>query len=148
MRIEHGKLKLDKRDVRVGNFVYSIEPDHIRVQDISRTITHRISRHIVKGQMLQILLKEPEKHEKALRDYATLMYNLLCVLPDAEFYKEMYEAGLRCVNRHKDIYGIKEDITDAEDAKIVQEEKELHEAMEEIKSVVGEESESMETAKE
>lgn len=142
MKIINGKLKLDKRDVRVGNFVFTLEPDYIKVQDISLTVTHRISRNIARGQLLGMLLAEPEKYERDLRNYAALMFNLLCTVPDAEFYDDIYRASVRCVNRHKDIYGIKDDISEEEDAQIVREEKELHEAVEEIKSVVGEGSEA------
>ncbi len=137
MKIVKGKLKLCKRDVRMGNFVYSIEPDHIKVQDISMTVSHIISKRIARGQLLDMLLSEPEKYGKDLRNYAALMYNLLCTVPDAEFYNDIYGASVRCVNRHKDLYGIKDDITDEEDAKIVREEKELHAAVEEIKDKVG-----------
>lgn len=138
MKIINGNLKLDKRDVRVGNFVFTLEPNHIKVQDISLTVTHRISRNIARGQLLGMFLAEPEKYERDLRNYAALMFNLLCTVPDAEFYDDIYRASVRCVNRHKDIYGIKDDITEDEDAQIVREERELHAAMEEIKEKAGE----------
>ncbi len=137
MKILKGKLKLGKNDVRVGNFVYTAEPDHIKVQDISLTVTHRIGRNIAKGQLLAFWLEDPEKNGRNLRNYAALMYNLLCTVPDADFYNDIHGAALRCVNRHKDLYGLKDDIADEEDAKIVEEEKGLHDAVEEIKSVVG-----------
>lgn len=136
MKILKGKLKLEKSDVRVGNFVYTDEPDHIKVQDISLTVTHRISKHIAKGQLLSMWLEDPKKNEQSLRNYAALMYNLLCTVPDADFYNDIYSASVRCVNRHKDLYGLKDDITDEDDAKIVKEEKGLYDAVEEIKSVV------------
>ena len=132
MKILNGKIKLDKRDIRVGNFVYTLEPDHIKIQDISLTITHRILRHIAKGQLLEMMLKDPKKYENDLHNYATIMYNLLCAVPDVNFYEDLNKAVLSCVNRHKDIYGIKDDITPEADAKILQEEKEMHEAVEEI----------------
>ena len=141
MKILNGKIKLDKRDVRVGNFVYTIEPDHIKVQDISLTVTHRIHRGIAKSQLLEMMLEDPARYKNDLHNYATLMYNLLCTVPDAKFYEDMNTAVLACINRHKDVYGIKEDITPAEDAKILQEEKELHEAVEEIKEKAGEQPE-------
>lgn len=133
MKILNGKVKLGKRDIRVGNFVYTNEPDHINIQDINLTITHRINRHIAKGQLLEMMLEDPEKYKNDLHNYATLMYNFLCTVPDATLYDDINKAVLDCINRHKDVYGIKEDITPAEDAKILQEEKELHEAVEDIK---------------
>ena len=139
MKILNGKIKLDKRDTRVGNFVYTLEPDHIKVQDISLTITHRINRHIAKGQLLEMMLEDPKKYGNDLHNYATLMYNLLCTVPDATLYEDMNTAVLACINRHKDVYGIKENIGKAEDDKILQEERELHEAVEEIKEKVADE---------
>lgn len=139
MKILNGKIKLDKRDTRVGNFVYTLEPDHIKVQDISLTITHRINRHIAKGQLLEMMLEDPKKYGNDLHNYATLMYNLLCTVPDATLYEDLNTAVLACINRHKDVYGIKENIGKAEDDKILQEERELHEAVEEIKEKVADE---------
>lgn len=133
MKILNGKIKLDKRDTRVGNFVYTLEENHIKVQDISLTITHRIHRGIAKAQLLEMMLEDPKKYETDLHNYATLIYNFLCTVPDATLYDDLNKAVLACINRHKDVYGIKEDITPAEDAKILQEEKELHEAVEDIK---------------
>lgn len=139
MKILNGKIKLDKRDTRVGNFVYTLEPDHIKVQDISLTITHRINRHIAKGQLLEMMLEDPKKYGNDLHNYATLMYNLLCTVPDATLYEDLNTAVLACINRHKDVYGIKENIGKAEDDNILQEERELHEAVEEIKEKVADE---------
>lgn len=133
MKILNGKIKLDKRDTRVGNFVYTLEENHIKVQDISLTVTHRIHRGIAKAQLLEMMLEDPKKYETDLHNYATLIYNFLCTVPDATLYDDLNKAVLACINRHKDVYGIKEDITPAEDAKILQEEKEMHEAVEDIK---------------
>ncbi len=140
MKILNGKIKLDKRDTRVGNFVYTLEENHIKVQDISLTITHRIHRGIAKAQLLEMMLEDPKKYETDLHNYATLIYNFLCTVPDATLYDDLNKAVLACINRHKDVYGIKEDITPAEDAKILQEEKELHEAVEDIKANAGDEA--------
>lgn len=142
MKILNGKVKLDKRDVRIGNFVYTIEPDHIKIQDISLTITHRINRHIAKGQLLEMMLEDAGKYKNDLHNYATLMYNFLCTVPDVTFYEDINKAVLDCINRHKDVYGIKEDITPAEDAKILQEEKELHEAVAEMAEKTKEDADS------
>lgn len=140
MKILNGKIKLDKRDIRVGNFVYTMEPEHIKVQDISLTITHRIHRGIAKAQLIEMMLEDPKKYQNELHNYATIMYNLLCTAPDATFYEDISKAVLDCVNRHKDVYGIKDNITPEENAQILQEERELHEAVEDIKEKVGDEA--------
>lgn len=137
MKIVKGKVKLDKRDYRVGNFVYSDEGDYIKMQDINRTVVHRIEKRIAKGQLLDMMLSAPEEHKKGLECYAVMMYNVLCVVPDPVFYNDMSSAVLACVNRHKNIYGIKEDISDEEDKAILREEREFHEAMSDIVEKVG-----------
>ena len=47
------------------------------------------------------------------------------------------KAAVACVNRHKEFYGIKDDVTAEEDAAIVKEEKELEEAVEEARKELG-----------
>lgn len=49
----------------------------------------------------------------------------------------MNKAVRECINRHKELYGIKEDLTDEEDAIILKEEQELHEAEEEVRKEEG-----------
>lgn len=142
MKIVNGRIKLEKRDTRVGNFVYTDEGEHIKIQDINLTITHRINKRIAKGQLLEMMLTEKEEHKNDLHNYATLMYNLLCTVPDAQFYEDINTAVLACVNRHKDIYGIKADIGKEEDDAIVKEEKDLHEAVSDIVEKAGEVPES------
>ena len=138
MKIVKGKIKLDKRDTRVGNFVYTDEGEHIKIQDINLTITHRINKRIAKGQLLEMMLAEKDEHKNDLHNYATLIYNLLCTVPDVQFYEDINTAVLACVNRHKDIYGIKEDIGKEEDDAIVQEEKGIHEAVADVVEKAGE----------
>lgn len=133
MKVSRGKVKLDKRDVRVGNFVYTREDDHIRVQDISRTVSHRIEKRIPKGQLLDIWLSSPDEHRNALTAYAVVTFNYLCAVPDPALWDEVNRAVVACVNRHKDIYGIKDDISQEEDAAVLKEERGLHDAVEEIR---------------
>ena len=61
------------------------------------------------------------------------MFNVLSCVPDAEFFDALNKASVDCVNRHKDLYGIKENIGKEEDDAILSEQKELNEAMEELK---------------
>lgn len=141
MKIVKGKLTLDKRDFRVGNFVFTREPEHIKVQDIGQMVAHRISVHIAKGQLLDMMLADKEKYAKMLEMYAVSMYNVLSVAPDMTFYEEVYKSTEECARRHADVYGLKENVSDEEDAKILKEERELEEAKEEILAKTSEEEE-------
>lgn len=137
MRIVKGKLKLDKRDTRVGNFVFTLEPEYVKVQDISQTVAHRIARHLPRGRMLEMMLEDSKEHEKALQNYAVVSFCALSVIPDAQFFEDIYRAAGDCVERHKEFYGVKDDITAEEDADILNEEREFHESVEEIGAVIG-----------
>lgn len=133
MKIKDGKIKLDKRDVRVGNFIFTREPEHIKVQDISGMVSCRYHMGGLKWKYLNLLLEESQKNFKFLQNEAVLMSNFLLVVPDMEFYEEVNKAIIDCINRHPNFYDIKEDISQKEDDKILTEEKTLYEAMEEVK---------------
>ncbi len=139
MKIIKGKVALDKRDFRVGNFVYTREPEHIKVQDIGQVVAHRISLNIAKGQLLDMMLSDKEKYAKMLEMYAVSMYNVLSVAPDMEFYEQVYKATEDCAKRHRDLYGIKENISDEDDAKILKEERALEGAKQELLDKTSEE---------
>lgn len=126
-----GKLKLSKDERQVGNFVYKNEPEHIKICDINSQMTHRVGKHLNIGRFLEMGLKE--KDDNSLTNYATLLWLFSNILPDVEFVKDINKACTDCVNRHKDFYGIKEDITPEEDKEILKESKEVYEAIEELK---------------
>ncbi|MFA6718629.1 MAG: hypothetical protein WCS15_06085 [Prevotella sp.] len=134
MKIKNGKLKLSKNDRRVGNFVFTEEDNFIKIQDINGIVSHRISRKIVKGQFLEALLKESAEGTKL--NYCTVMFNILGVIPDMQFYDEVIKSCNSCVERHKEMYGVKSDIDKAEDDSILKEEKELNDFTDEIKSKI------------
>ena len=75
--------------------------------------------------------------EAFLGNYAAVMYNTICCVPDVEFLTDLQGAVRDCLNRHKDLYGLKDDITEEEDAKILREEVELAEAEQEARKEEG-----------
>ena len=126
-----GKLKLSKDERQVGTFVYKNETEYIKICDINSQMTHRVGKHLNIGRFLEMGLKE--KDDNSLTNYATLLWLFSNILPDVEFVKDINKACTDCVNRHKDFYGIKEDITPEEDKEILQEAKETYDAIEELK---------------
>jgi hypothetical protein len=136
MKIVNGKVKLDANDYRVGNFVFHDEEGHVKMMDIGGALSVRVSKAFAKGRMLDMAVKE--RSEGFLTNVAATTYNFLCTIPDMEFFKAVNDACIACVNRHKDIYGLKDDVTAEEDAEILKEERELHDASDEVAKKVKE----------
>jgi len=140
-RKNKNKVKVQKGDVRVGNFIFHNEAHFIKLSDINSLFNLRISKDTIPGRLLQGGMdggkKGDEVRENYLHNYAAVMFNTLLCVPDNDFLAALNTAVLSSVDRHKDIYGYGEDVTDEEDAKILAEEKEYYEAIEGAKKEVG-----------
>ncbi len=133
MRItKDGKLKLSKDERQIGNFIWKNEPEHIKICDINSQVTHRVSKSLNIGRMLEMALKE--KKEQYLANYAAMTWLFSNIVTDEQFFLDIDKACVDCVNRHKEFYGIKEDITPERDKEILQEAQETYEAIEELKN--------------
>lgn len=126
-----GKLKLSKDERQIGNFVYKNEPEHIKICDINSQMTHRVAKHLNIGRMLEMALKE--KQDNYLANYAAMTWLYSNIVTDEQFFLDIDKACVACVNRHKEFYGIKEDITPEQDKEILEESKEIYDAIEELK---------------
>jgi hypothetical protein len=132
MRVsKDGKLKLSKDERQYGNFVFKNEEDYIKISDINSNLTHRVSKMLNIGQMMTIALKE--NHTQWLENYAALVWFFSNIVTDEQFFLDINKACEDCVNRHPELYGIKKDISAEEDAEILQESKDVYEAIEELK---------------
>lgn len=125
-----GKLKLSKDERQIGNFVFKNEPEYIKICDINSQMTHRVGKHLNIGRFLEMGLKQ--KDDNSLSNYATLLWLFSNILPDVEFVKDIDKACTDCVNRHKEFYGIKEDITPEQDKEILDDVRATTEAIEEL----------------
>lgn len=126
-----GKLKLSKDERQIGSFVYKDEPEHIKICDINSQMTHRVAKHLNIGRMLETALKE--KRNEWLHNYAAMTWLFSNIVTDEQFFLDIDKACVDCVNRHKEFYGIKEDITPEQDKEILDESKEVYGAIEELK---------------
>ena len=126
-----GKLKLSKDERQIGNFIYKKEAEHIKITDINSNLSHRVSKTLNIGRMLEIALKE--KHDNYLGNYAAMVWLFSNIVTDEQFFVDIDNACVACVNRHKDFYGIKEDITPEQDKEILEEARQTYEAIEELK---------------
>lgn len=123
-------MRIKKDEKRIGNFIVAHRNGFIRIRDINGMVTHSVKTEIAKGSLLQAAYEEGGDF---LPNYCAVMFNVMCAIPDNEFLKDLNEAAIKCVNRHKDVYGIKEDIPYEEDSKILMEERELNEVENDIR---------------
>ena len=126
-----GKLKLSKDERQIGNFVWKNEENHIKICDINSQMTHRVAKHLNIGRMLEMALKE--RQDTYLANYAAMTWLFSNIVTDEQFFLDIDKACVDCVNRHKEFYGIKEDITPEQDKEILEESKEVYDAIEELK---------------
>lgn len=120
-------MKLGKGDKRVGNFIYHLESDHIKISDINGVITHRHSLFTSNGMGLETIFKDD--NVQAMENYAVVMFNVIGCFPDGEFLAAINKAAVECIQRHPEIYGVDPEISEEKDAEILKEEKELKESM-------------------
>ena len=126
-----GNLKLSKNERQIGNFIYKDEAEHIKISDINSMITHRVSKHLNIGRMLEMAFKE--RKDVYLGNYAAMLWNFSNIVTDEQFFMDMDRVCVTCVNRHKEFYGIKEDITPEADKEILDESIEVYNAIETLK---------------
>jgi hypothetical protein len=128
---KEGRLKLAKGERQIGNFIYKDEPEYIKISDINSAMTHRVSKHLNIGRMLEWALKE--RSDNYLANYASMTWLYSNIVTDEQFFLDIDKACVDCVNRHKEFYGIKDDIAPETDKEILDESKEVYGAIEELK---------------
>lgn len=126
-----GTIKLAKNERQFGNFILKNEEFYMKVTDIQSQMSHRVSKLLNIGRFLEMGHKE--KSNENIHVYMALLWMFSNVIPDVEFAKDINNACIACINRHKDFYGIKEDISTEEDAEILREAKETYDAVEKLK---------------
>lgn len=131
---ENGTIKLEKNDTRIGNFVLTIEENHVKVQDINQCFSLRFLKRMPTGIWLENLAQQGEEGRDSIKTYIAVMWSVLSVAPDNEYMKDLITAAQEGLARHPDWYGQKENPTDEDDEDAVQEVKEMMEFEEEVKS--------------
>jgi hypothetical protein len=126
-----GNLKLSKDERRYGNFIYKNEEEYIKICDINSQVTHRVAKHLNIGRMLEMALKE--RQDTFLSNYAAMVWLFSNIVTDEQFFLDIDKACVDCVNRHKEFYGIEENISREKDKEILDESNAVHDAIEELK---------------
>ena len=125
-----GKLKLSKDERQIGNFIFKNEPEYIKISDINSAMTHRVSKHLNIGRLLEMALKE--RSDNYLANYASMTWLYSNIVTDEQFFMDINKACVDCVERHKEFYGIKDDIAPETDKEILDEVQGVQEAIREL----------------
>lgn len=131
-------LKLARNERRVGNFVIKDEENHIKVMDIGSLFTHRASKSTLIGQYLKLAYDDLVKGGEGvgIRNWIAVIFSAFSTVPDQEFLTNVYNESKACIERHPEVYGYpKERPSDDEDARIIEEERELKEFEEKVKQM-------------
>lgn len=146
MKIKNGNVKLDKLDMRVGNFVVRLEPERIKFSDISNLAVHSIDRRTAKGEVMAMLYqqaKEDEHSKTLLQNYCAVMFNTLLTVPfnttqeDGFIYMaELQKLNEECIRRGKAVYGVEDEPSDEKEQKDIEAVKDIVEAEEDAKKEI------------
>lgn len=132
---KEGKIKLEKGEMRVGNFFIRDEGEneHIRVTDLNSCFTIRVLKRMPLGIWLDNMMDMARADENAvntIKTWSAVMWSLLSVVPDDDFVRELIKSTEAALNRHPEWYGYDKDANDDE---AIQEVKEMKEFEEEIR---------------
>lgn len=122
----------EKKSLNVGNFVIERDDMRVIVRDVQDTVRWEVPTTIAKGQYLDMActIMEAEGLDAGfLHAICATAMNFLCCIPDPDLLFDVQEAVLRCIDRHKDIYGIEDEVDPAKDAE------DLRDAMETVEAV-------------
>ena len=111
MRIlKSGKVKVEKGEIRVGNFFVRDEGDneHIRATDLNSCFTFRVRRVMPVGMWLTHLIRRGDAGLGSIKTYLAVMWSVMSEIPDDEYVKALMEASRACMSRHPEWYGAKE----------------------------------------
>lgn len=146
MMREKRLVNLRKNELRLGNFVVRKENADMVFMDLNGLTSLRLSRDTANGRMMAELWDMAQKEKSAnaaqmLEMYSVTMMNVHCTMPFLKpqedgwnYLVRLNELSNECVHRNAEFYGLKPDISDEEDAKIVSELKEEAEQMERLKN--------------
>ena len=112
-----GKLKLSKDERQFGNFIIKNEAEYVKITDINGNMSHRLSKNLNMGNMIAMAIKD--KQTNWLEHYSALVWLFSNIVADEQFFLDINKACEDCINRHKEMYGIHENISDADDKEIL-----------------------------
>lgn len=134
---KNGNVKLEKGEVRIGNFFVRDEGEneHIRLTDLNSCFTIRVDKKMPLGIWLDNILKMGERGHESIKTFIAVMWSLLSVAPDQEFVEDVLGVSDRALRRHPDWYGYNPDESDEANDAAAQEVREMKEFEEDLKNI-------------
>lgn len=131
-----GKVKLEKGEIRVGNFFIRDEGEneHIKVVDLNSCFTIRVGKRMPLGIWLDNMLKLGDKGLDTIRTWCSAMWAVLSVAPDQEYVESIVGAADANLKRHPDWYGYDMTDDDGANTSAAEEVREMKEFEEEVKN--------------
>lgn len=135
-----GKVKLEKGEVRVGNFFVRDEGDteYIKVTDLNSCFTMRIAKRMPLGIWMENMLDMSRADGRALdtlKTWCSAMWAVLSVAPDQEYVVSLVDAADANLKRHPDWYGYNLTDEDAPNDDAAREVKEMKQFEEEVRNI-------------
>ena len=113
-----GIVKLDRNEVRVGNFFVKREDDHMKIVDLNEVFSFRANRRMAIGIWLENTwvraMRGDEVGINTLKTYIATMWSVFSVAPDDDYIQDALTMAQDALGRHPEWYGIKADATDEE----------------------------------
>ena len=127
---KEGKVKLEKGEVRVGNFFFRDEAanEHVKVTDLNTCFTLRVLKRMPLGIWLDNMMDMARTDGNAvdsLKTWASVMWSVLAVVPDDAFVKDLFAAAQAGLSRHPEWYGYDPEGDDGDAAQEVKDIKEF-----------------------
>lgn len=140
MKLGKSGPKLEKGEIRIGNFFIKEETEHIKVTDLNAVFSLRVRKRIPAGifiaQSVEAIRRGEDGHEKGMGNYLAVLWALMSTVPDMEFLETAYTACEDCMKRHPELYGLKKgEPTEEEQQEAEKEIKEMMDFEEELKKM-------------
>ena len=134
-----GIVKLEKDEVRVGNFFVKREEEHIKIVDLNGVFSFRANRRMAIGIWLENTWLRAMRGEEVgienLKTYIATMWSVFSVAPDDAYIQDALTMAQNALGRHPDWYGIKADATDEENEQAAADVKGMKEFEQAIKNL-------------
>ena len=140
---KEGKVRLEKGEVRIGNFFLRDEGEDkpIKIVDLNSCFSVRVSKRMPLGIWLDNIIKMGEKGHETLHTWVGAMWTVLSMAPDQEFVEDLVHAADANLKRHPDWYGGNPDATEEDDAKALEEVEGISEFEEDVRKLPDEDEE-------
>lgn len=138
--LKSGKVKCESGEVRIGNFFVGLESDgYIRFSDLSRIMVHRVSGATDVGTVLKACLERQDEEDarKWLEAYTVILWSLTVAVPVNNKDFSLFSSLLDVCNRNseacKGVYGVKDNPSEEDEKKDLDEMREIAETEEDIR---------------